>query len=176
VLLHAAAASDSVRREATHVPCLAWHGTRVQSSMRSDRKWSLASLALAISASIVMFVATRFETSARVGAQETARAEQPALQCYEHARKRTLLADGPAFLLCRGARSTAPAQCYDAGRKETGLTNRQLFELCRCASSSAPVRCFERAHRETFLLDERIVALCSPIVTENLSVNCEPAE
>lgn len=154
-------------------------GTRLANKLRmrisrilSERYRSAASIAFACIASLAAYVWAHDTAGPSAAAQEN---QTAALQCYDSARKQTLLADGPAHLLCRGANSTGPAQCYDSGRKETSLTNRQLFELCRCSDSTAPVRCFERASKETFLLDERLVQLCGAIVTNNLYSNCAPA-
>lgn len=101
--------------------------------------------------------------------------QSAALACFQKARDQTLLGQGNAFLLCRGAVSTAPADCYERGEDETGLTRRELFDLCRCARSTEPVTCFERAERETFLETRQIIQLCSPIVTLNLWPSCFPA-
>lgn len=109
------------------------------------------------------------------GLAPTGGGQNAALSCYQRARDQTLLGEGNAFLLCRGASSTAPAECYERADDQTHLSRRELFDLCRCARSTEPVACFQRAERETFLENRQIIQLCSPIVTLNLWPSCAPA-
>jgi hypothetical protein len=109
------------------------------------------------------------------GSAPAANGQNAALSCFQRARDQTLLGEGNAFLLCRGASSTAPAECYERADDQTHLSRRELFDLCRCARSTEPVNCFQRAERDTFLENRQIIQLCSPIVTLNLWPSCTPA-
>lgn len=100
--------------------------------------------------------------------------QDAALDCFERARDQLRLSDGNAFLLCRGAHSTAPAECYAQGDDRTFLSSAQLFDLCRCARSAESIDCYERAQRETFLPERKLIALCSPVVTLDLLPSCAP--
>lgn len=119
-------------------------------------------------------VARAQEQGSRTPAQGAQTDPNAAVDCYASARNRLRVADRTAFLLCNGARSTAPVQCFAAARNRTALLDWQIVALCRCATSTAPVACVERGHGDTFMTDDQVVALCSVTATQQLQANCTP--
>ena len=108
-----------------------------------------------------------------LGAPGSARAEEvmghPQLSCYRLVTDAGLMDEHAATLLCRGARSSAPAQCFLRVRDEGSLTQGQALQLCQFATpEDDPAGCYLQARRQTFIQEWRAVQLCQPPVTELL--------
>lgn len=96
------------------------------------------------------------------------------IPCFERADERTTLSRDQALVLCRGARSTAPARCFEEVDDETTLSDGQAVRLCRCAKSLRPLRCFQTTDEETLFAEEDIVEMCRPIRADRLTRYCVP--
>lgn len=97
-----------------------------------------------------------------------------AYACIERVRRLRPIVHRQAFLLCQGARSTAPAECFHEATRRYFLLEDQAIVLCRCAESVEPVRCFRQARVGWGFLDQEAVEVCSPTVQQGLLLNCRP--
>jgi hypothetical protein len=112
-----------------------------------------------------------------MAASSAARAQYaPALECYEAALDETLLADDEAFLLCRGAPSSAPVDCFLRGEDELALDDTDVLALCRCTTSTDPIDCALYGDDETDLDTSQILATCSARIVMRLYDDCLPRQ
>lgn len=97
-----------------------------------------------------------------------------AYACVRRVRQLRPIVHRQAFLLCQGARSTAPAECFYEATRRYFLMEDQAILLCRCAKTVEPVRCFRQARVGWGFLDQDAVEVCSPTVQLGLLFNCRP--